>query len=135
MLRALDAARVSLILLDLMLPGEDGLSLCRRLRTNSTVPIIMLTAMGEQADRIIGLELGADDYLQKAADPRELLFCVVLELLRLPESPQETVYWRSRAGAWMSLGVNSSLLPRCSSHCARASSISFWRSLSVPKGY
>jgi two-component system OmpR family response regulator len=73
MLRALDAARVSLIVLDLMLPGEDGLSLCKRLRTNSTVPIIMLTAMGEQADRIIGLELGADDYLQKAADPRELL--------------------------------------------------------------
>jgi two-component system, OmpR family, response regulator len=73
MLRALDAARVNLIVLDLMLPGEDGLSLCRRLRANSTVPIIMLTAMGEQADRIIGLEVGADDYLQKAADPRELL--------------------------------------------------------------
>jgi two-component system, OmpR family, response regulator len=73
MMRALDTARVSLIVLDLMLPGEDGLSLCRRLRANSTVPIIMLTAMGEQTDRIIGLEVGADDYLQKAADPRELL--------------------------------------------------------------
>lgn len=73
MMQALEGARVNIIVLDLMLPGEDGLSLCRRLRASSTVPIIMLTAMGEQTDRIIGLELGADDYLPKAADPRELL--------------------------------------------------------------
>ena len=73
MMYALDAGRVNLIVLDLMLPDEDGLSLCRRLRANSTVPIIMLTARGEQTDRIVGLELGADDYLPKAADPRELL--------------------------------------------------------------
>ena len=73
MMHALESARVNLVVLDLMLPGEDGLSLCRRLRAWSTVPVIMLTAMGEQTDRIVGLELGADDYLAKAADPRELL--------------------------------------------------------------
>jgi two-component system OmpR family response regulator len=69
----LDASRVSLVILDLMLPGEDGLALCRRLRSISTLPIIMLTAMGEEVDRIIGLEMGADDYLPKVANPRELL--------------------------------------------------------------
>jgi two-component system OmpR family response regulator len=69
----LETARISLIVLDLMLPGEDGLSICRRLRAESRVPIIMLTALGEETDRIIGLEMGADDYLPKAANPRELL--------------------------------------------------------------
>jgi two-component system OmpR family response regulator len=73
MMHALESARVNLVVLDLMLPGEDGLSLCRRLRASSTVPVIMLTAMGETTDRIVGLELGADDYLVKAAGPRELL--------------------------------------------------------------
>jgi two-component system, OmpR family, response regulator len=73
MVQALETARINLIILDLMLPGEDGLTLCRRLRADSTVPIIMLTAMGEETDRIIGLEMGADDYLPKAANPRELL--------------------------------------------------------------
>ena len=62
-----------LIILDLMLPGEDGLSLCRSLRTRSQVPIIMLTARGDDIDRIIGLEMGADDYLPKPFNPRELL--------------------------------------------------------------
>jgi len=55
------------------LPGEDGLAICRRLRAGSSLPIIMLTAMGEEMDRIVGLEMGADDYLPKAANPRELL--------------------------------------------------------------
>jgi two-component system OmpR family response regulator len=59
--------------LDLMLPGEDGLSLCRRLRSQSQLPIIMLTARGEDVDRILGLEMGADDYLPKPFNPRELL--------------------------------------------------------------
>jgi two-component system, OmpR family, response regulator len=71
--RMLNANRVDLIVLDLMLPGEDGLSACRRLRANSHVPIIMLTAKGEDVDRIIGLEAGADDYLSKPFNPRELL--------------------------------------------------------------
>jgi two-component system OmpR family response regulator len=65
--------RISLIVLDLMLPGEDGLALCRQLRATSSIPIIMLTAMGEETDRIIGLEMGADDYLPKPCSPRELL--------------------------------------------------------------
>ena len=73
MMQMLEASRVNLIVLDLMLPGEDGLSLCRRLRAVNTVPIIMLTAMGEQTDRVVGLEMGADDYLPKADNPRELL--------------------------------------------------------------
>lgn len=65
-------AGYDLILLDLMLPGEDGLTLCRELRTHSSIPIIMLTARGEVTDRIVGLEMGADDYLVKPFDPREL---------------------------------------------------------------
>ena len=62
-----------LVILDLMLPGEDGLSLARRLRTGSDVPIIMLSARGEDVDRIVGLEVGADDYMPKPFNPRELL--------------------------------------------------------------
>ena len=69
----LEASRVNLVILDLMLPGEDGLVLCRRLRATSTLPIIMLTAIGDETDRIIGLEMGADDYLAKVPNPRELL--------------------------------------------------------------
>jgi len=64
---------IDLVVLDLMLPGEDGLSLCRNLRANSGIPVIMLTAMGEETDRIIGLEMGADDYVSKPFNPRELL--------------------------------------------------------------
>ena len=63
---------VDLIVLDIMLPGMDGLEVCRRLRATSSVPIIMLTALGEESDRIMGLELGADDYLAKPFSPREL---------------------------------------------------------------
>ncbi len=62
-----------LIILDVMLPGEDGLSICRRIRSAVNTPIIMLTAMGDETDRIIGLEIGADDYLPKPFNPRELL--------------------------------------------------------------
>lgn len=65
--------KIDLIVLDLMMPGEDGLSLCRWVRGVSDVPIIMLTAMGEDVDRIIGLEVGADDYIAKPFNPRELL--------------------------------------------------------------
>lgn len=64
---------VHLVILDLMLPGEDGLSLARKLRASSKLPIIMLSARGEDVDRIIGLEVGADDYLAKPFNPRELL--------------------------------------------------------------
>jgi two-component system OmpR family response regulator len=71
--RLLGCSRVDLILLDVMLPGEDGLSLCLRLRRDLQVPIIMLTAKSEDVDRILGLEVGADDYLPKPFNPRELL--------------------------------------------------------------
>ena len=66
-------AHIDLIILDLMLPGEDGLSLCRGLRAQSTIPIIMLTAKGDEIDRVVGLELGADDYVSKPFGSRELI--------------------------------------------------------------
>ncbi|NMY90047.1 response regulator [Pseudomonas oryzihabitans] len=73
MRRALAEEAFDLVVLDLMLPGEDGLSLCRSLRRDSGIPILMLTAQCEPADRIIGLELGADDYMAKPFEPRELV--------------------------------------------------------------
>jgi two-component system OmpR family response regulator len=84
--RALEASRLDLIVLDLMLPGEDGLSICRRLRLSSHVPIIMLTAKGEDVDRIIGLEMGADDYLTKPFNRRELLARIKAVLRRAARS-------------------------------------------------
>lgn len=72
MWQALDRAAFDLIVLDLMLPGDDGLTLCRTLRTRSDIPVIMLTARGEETDRIVGLEMGADDYLTKPFEMREL---------------------------------------------------------------
>lgn len=71
--RQLDDFQPDLLILDLMLPGEDGLTLCRNLRAASRLPILMLTARGDDMDRIIGLEMGADDYLPKPFNPRELL--------------------------------------------------------------
>ncbi|MGL4233508.1 MAG: response regulator [Casimicrobium sp.] len=75
--KALDAllakGEPDLVVLDLMLPGEDGLSICRRLRAESSVPILMLTAAGEAIDRVVGIEIGADDYMAKPFLPRELL--------------------------------------------------------------
>jgi two-component system OmpR family response regulator len=73
MRRALEANRIDLVVLDLMLPGEDGLTLCRDLRGRSNLPVLMLTARGTEVDRIVGLEMGADDYLAKPFNPRELL--------------------------------------------------------------
>jgi two-component system, OmpR family, response regulator len=71
--RVLAAQRVDLVVLDVMLPDEDGLTICRRLSTEGQVPIIMLTGKSDDVDRIIGLEIGADDYLAKPFNPRELL--------------------------------------------------------------
>ncbi len=70
---ALKSARPDAVVLDLMLPDMDGLEVCRRMRAESAVPVLMLTARGEETDRIVGLELGADDYLPKPFNPRELL--------------------------------------------------------------
>ena len=76
---------VDLIVLDLMMPGEDGLAICKRLRAaGDRTPIIMLTAKGDEADRIVGLELGADDYLPKPFNPRELLARIQAVLRRRP---------------------------------------------------
>jgi two-component system OmpR family response regulator len=71
--QALAAGRIDLVVLDIMMPGEDGLALCRWIRENVPLPVIFLTAMAEPTDRVVGLELGADDYLIKPFDPRELL--------------------------------------------------------------
>ncbi|UUW73035.1 response regulator [Pseudomonas oryzihabitans] len=85
MRRALAEEAFDLVVLDLMLPGEDGLSLCRSLRRDSGIPILMLTAQCEPADRIIGLELGADDYMAKPFEPRELVARIQSVLRRTQE--------------------------------------------------
>ena len=72
-LRQLEAAQPDLVILDVMLPGQDGFDVCRTIRRSSNIPIIMLTARGEVTDRIVGLEIGADDYLPKPFEPRELV--------------------------------------------------------------
>ncbi len=89
MRRALSQSVVDLIVLDLMLPGEDGLRLCRDLRATSQVPVIMLTARGEPVDRILGFEIGADDYLPKPFNPRELLSRIKAVLRRAAHAPRD----------------------------------------------
>jgi two-component system OmpR family response regulator len=89
MRKMLADARIDLILLDLMLPGESGLSLCRDIRAHSNVPIIMVTAKGEEVDRVIGLELGADDYVPKPFGTRELIARINSVLRRTQRSVQE----------------------------------------------
>ncbi len=84
---AAGAASLDLIILDLMMPGENGLELTTSLRRESNVPIIMLTAMGEADDRIAGLERGADDYLAKPFEPRELVLRIRTVLRRVPAPP------------------------------------------------
>ncbi len=89
----LKQSSIDLIVLDLMMPGEDGLSLCRKLRVDLHTPIIMLTALGEETDRIVGLEMGADDYLAKPFNPRELLARINSVLRRarhLPDSAAQS---------------------------------------------
>lgn len=86
---ALEQGPVDLVILDLMLPGDDGLVLCRNLRARSPIPIIMLTARGDDTDRIVGLEMGADDYLPKPFNPRELLARINSILRRARSAPAE----------------------------------------------
>lgn len=85
--RALGTARIDLVVLDIMLPGEDGLSICRRLRTTSTLPVIMLTAAGDPVARVVGLEMGADDYIAKPFNPHELLARIKAVLRRATALP------------------------------------------------
>jgi len=99
---AIAAGDPDLIVLDVMLPGEDGVSLCRAVRARSQVPIIMLTARGEETDRIVGLEVGADDYVPKPFSPRELLARVKSVLRRSKSFPpnlrREEARWFRFAG-------------------------------------
>jgi len=88
MFDAIAARQPSLIVLDIMMPGEDGLSLCRKLSAQGNIPVIMLTAVAEEADRIVGLEMGADDYLSKPFNPRELLARIRAVLRRASTASQ-----------------------------------------------
>lgn len=102
MAEALAKGSFDLVILDLMLAGEDGLSLCRNLRAKSDIPILMLTARGEAMDRVIGLEVGADDYIVKPFEPRELVARIQTILRRArgngenTKEPKEAVFmgWR-----------------------------------------
>jgi two-component system phosphate regulon response regulator OmpR len=87
--RILSGLDFDLIVLDVMMPGEDGLALTRALRETSTVPILLLTAKGETGNRIEGLEAGADDYLPKPFEPKELLLRINAILRRMPDAPKE----------------------------------------------
>jgi len=104
MAQALDGGRIDLIVLDLMLPGDDGLTLCRNLRAKSDTPVIMLTARGDETDRIVGLEMGADDYLAKPFSARELLARIKAILRRarsLPQNLQPEGARHIRFGDWV----------------------------------
>ena len=87
--RLVERNAIDLVVLDIMMPGEDGLSLCRYLRESTSLPVIMLTAMAEETDRIVGLELGADDYLTKPFNPRELLARIKAVLRRVQSLPPQ----------------------------------------------
>ncbi|MDA7429938.1 response regulator [Primorskyibacter aestuariivivens] len=87
--RILSGLDFDLIVLDVMMPGEDGISLTRDLRETSSTPILLLTAKGETEDRIAGLEAGADDYLVKPFEPKELLLRINAILRRMPDAPED----------------------------------------------
>jgi len=97
----LERARPDLVILDVMLPGEDGLSICRRLRAQQGLPILMLSAKSDEIDRVVGLELGADDYLVKPFGPRELLARVRALLRRGREPEARAAEWRLAFGPFV----------------------------------
>jgi two-component system, OmpR family, response regulator len=90
-LAALDAGGFDVVLLDVMMPGMDGLEVCRRIRGKSKIPVLMLTARGDETDRVVGLELGADDYLAKPFSPRELLARIRAVLRRVQPAPSDAL--------------------------------------------
>lgn len=91
-LAAVAAGGVDIVVLDIMMPGMDGLDVLRRLRERSAIPVVMLTARGDETDRVVGLELGADDYLAKPVYPRELLARIRAVLRRVaPRAPDRTI--------------------------------------------
>ncbi|WP_341213831.1 response regulator [uncultured Limimaricola sp.] len=95
-----ETARIGLVVLDVMMPGEDGLSLCRWLVARGGPPVILLTAMADETDRIVGLELGADDYVTKPFNPRELLARVRAVLRRAPLAAQTLDTTPRRFAGW-----------------------------------
>ncbi len=99
---AMSAGSFDIVLLDIMLPGEDGLSLCRKLRAETNLPIILLTALAEESDRVVGLEMGADDYLVKPFSSRELLARIRAVLRRAPG--QLPVHRQDKLGAYRFAG-------------------------------
>jgi two-component system, OmpR family, response regulator len=101
--RIMQAADIDLVVLDIMMPGEDGLSLTRSIRAGADLPVILLTAMGEETDRIVGIEVGADDYLAKPFNPRELLARIKAVLRRAQALPyrRETGAGRLRFDRWI----------------------------------
>ncbi|NJM84203.1 MAG: response regulator [Tabrizicola sp.] len=98
--RLLDEAKLALVVLDIMMPGEDGLSLCRWLVARGGPPVILLTAMADETDRIVGLELGADDYLVKPFNPRELLARIRAVLRRAPPPEPKVATGRRGFAGW-----------------------------------
>lgn len=112
---ALGRYAVDLVVLDVMLPGEDGLTLCRKLRETSRLPVIMLTALGEHSDRVVGLEMGADDYVTKPFDPRELLARIKAVLRRCEgqgSTPLPAKGGRIRFAEWTLLPSRRELVDR-----------------------
>jgi two-component system OmpR family response regulator len=101
--KVLKGAAIDLVVLDIMMPGEDGLALCRHLRESGGAPVILLTAMVEETDRVVGLEIGADDYVTKPFNPRELLARIKAVLRRahsLPPSREPAGRGRVRFERW-----------------------------------
>lgn len=102
--RELKTSAIDMVVLDIMMPGEDGLSLCRHLRETADIPVILLTAMAEDTDRVVGLEIGADDYLTKPFNPRELLARIRAVLRRanaVPRPREADAGERLKFGGWV----------------------------------
>ena len=102
--RLRERRRIDLAILDIMLPGEDGLSICRRLRAEGEVPVLMVTAKSDDIDRIVGLEIGADDYLPKPFNPRELI-ARVRAILRRTRGAQRVLSSITAAERWQFAGL------------------------------
>jgi len=104
MSEVLASAPVDLVLLDVMLPGRSGFELCRDIRARGRLPVILLTALGASSDRVVGLELGADDYIVKPADPREMIARIRAVLRRaeaVPGEPEQGSGRIARFGGWV----------------------------------
>ncbi|MCE9522152.1 MAG: response regulator [Alphaproteobacteria bacterium] len=113
--RVLSQREIDLMVLDIMMPGEDGLSLCRSVREHRRTPVILLSARSEELDRIIGLEVGADDYVTKPFSPRELLARIHAVLRRtneLPPGQRPRTGVRMRFGAWVLHGPERQVVGR-----------------------